>query len=352
MRGERPLLITAVAFFTLTIYALLVLYAPVSVRENIELRVPKGASFKEVLRDLEERGLIKSPWVLYLYGRLFKKDSQIKAGRYLVEPFRSSKDLLELLSRGKGLAVKVTIPEGLTLREVAKRLKDEGLIDSEQEFLALCHDRDFIRSLGLEVLSLEGYLFPDTYYFDLSAGPEEILKIMVGNFMKKWNPSFSERARELGLTEYEVLILASIIEKEAFLSEEKPLISAVFHNRLKRGMPLCADPTVIYGINQAYWSFDLKRKHLRTPTPYNTYLLRGLPPTPICNPGLGAIKAALYPAKVPYLYFVSRNDGSHYFSKTYREHLEAVLLYQKGGLKAQLQLEGVDRTQGEFYPPN
>lgn len=352
MRAERPLLITAAAFFTLSLYALLALYSPLPTRENVEVRVPKGASFKEVLRDLKEKGLVKNPWVLYLYGRLFKKDSQIKAGRYLVEPFRSSKDLLELLSQGKGLAIKVTIPEGLTLREVAKKLKEEGLIDSEQEFLALCHNKDFIRSLGLEATSLEGYLFPDTYYFDLSARPEEILKAMVENFIRKWNPSFSERAKELGLTEYEVLILASIIEKEAFLSEEKPLISAVFHNRLKRRMPLCADPTVIYGINQAYWNFDLKRRHLKTPTPYNTYLLKGLPPTPICNPGLGAIKAALYPAKAPYLYFVSRNDGSHYFSKTYREHLEAVLLYQKGGLKAQLQPEGVDGTQGEFYPPN
>lgn len=352
MRGERPLLILAFAFFSLALYALLALHSPVLTKESVEIKVPKGASFKEVLRDLREKGLIKNPWILYLYGRLSQKDSQIKAGHYLVEPFQSPKDLFELLSQGKGLAVKVTIPEGLTLREVAEKLKEKGLIDSEQDFLALCQDEDFIRSLGLEALSLEGYLFPDTYYFDLSARPEEIVKVMVENFLKKWDPSFSKRAKELGLTEYEVLILASIIEKEALLSEEKPLISAVFHNRLKRRMPLCADPTVIYGLKQSYWNFDLKRKHLKTPTPYNTYLLKGLPPTPICNPGLGSIKAALYPAKVPYLYFVSRNDGSHYFSTTYKEHLEAVYLYQKGGLKAQAQSTGVDETQAEFYPPN
>ncbi|MDP2973069.1 MAG: endolytic transglycosylase MltG, partial [Deltaproteobacteria bacterium] len=176
-------------------------------------------------------------------------------------------------------------------------------------------------------LTLEGYLFPDTYHFIKEMEPEEVIRMMVHQFRKIFGPDLIEKASQMGITPREAVTLASIIEKEASLSEEKPLVSAVFHNRLKRRIPLQSDPTVIYGISN--FDGNLTKEHLLTPTPYNTYLILGLPPTPICNPGKESIIAALHPASAPYLYFVSKNDGSHHFSESFEEHQRAVGKYQK-----------------------
>jgi UPF0755 protein len=174
---------------------------------------------------------------------------------------------------------------------------------------------------------LEGYLFPDTYHLLREMDPEEVIQMMVHQFRKVFGPDFARWASELGISEREVVILASIIEKETSLSEEKPLVSAVFHNRLRKKIPLQSDPTVIYGIKN--FNGNLTKQDLMRPTPYNTYVIAGLPPTPICNPGKDSLLAAVHPAPVSYLYFVSKNDGSHYFSSAIEEHNRAVWKYQK-----------------------
>ena len=226
------------------------------------------------------------------------------------------------------ITYRVTIPEGFTVRQIASLLKQRGIIEDEEEFCRLAFDPRFVRSLGIEDRTLEGYLFPDTYRFPRGTPPREVIRVMVENFRRVYDEGLAMRAKELGMTVREVVILASIIEKETGRAEERPLISAVFHNRLKKGMPLCSDPTVIYGLEE--FDGNLTKEHLRRRTPYNTYLFAGLPPTAIANPGRDALLAALYPAPVPYLYFVSRNDGTHKFSVTLKEHNRAVLRYQKG----------------------
>jgi UPF0755 protein len=216
------------------------------------------------------------------------------------------------------------IPEGFTVRQVARRLSDWGLVDYET-FIARARDPRLLQALGIQGGSVEGYLYPETYIFTRSMGEEEIIRYMVRQFRKRQRPEWEKEAEKKGLALEEVITLASIIEKEGGLPEEKPLVSAVFHNRLKRGMKLQSDPTVIYGLED--FDGNLKKSHLRKNMPYNTYVHKGLPPGPICNPGLDSIEAALYPATVPYLYFVARNDGSHYFSTTLSHHREAVLKY-------------------------
>jgi len=296
-----------------------------------EISIPRGATFREVVEILTSRGLLRHPLAFSLYGEVTDKDQKVKAGRYKLTPSLSPLEIMDRLVRGEVMLKKVTIPEGLTFTEIARILKHQGVIASVGDFTALCQDHAFIQSLGIEASSLEGYLFPDTYFFSEGLKPQEVIHAMVDNFRRVWKPTFSQRARELGLDNYQVLILASIVEKETAVPEERPLIAAVFYNRLKRGMPLCSDPTVIYGLKT--FNGNLTKEDLRRPTPYNTYLFRGLPPTPICNPGRESILAALYPAQVDYLYFVSRNNGTHHFSRTISEHNRAVWRYQKRRLK-------------------
>jgi UPF0755 protein len=223
----------------------------------------------------------------------------------------------------------VTIPEGLTLSQIGQLLEHLNLVE-KKEFFQKTSSPAFINALGLSELAgptLEGYLFPDTYYLLREMDPEEVIQMMVHQFRKVFGPEFARWASELGISEREVVILASIIEKETSLPEEKPLVSAVFHNRLKKRIPLQSDPTVIYGIKN--FNGNLTKEDLTRPSAYNTYLLAGLPPTPICNPGRDSLLAAVHPAPVSYLYFVSKKDGSHYFSSDIEEHNRAVWKYQK-----------------------
>jgi len=235
-------------------------------------------------------------------------------------------EILDKLVRGEQIRYSITIPEGLTLVQTASLFEKMGLANKER-FIQLATDPEFIASLGMDEETLEGYLFPDTYKFIRNIKEKNIIRMMVKRFNEIYNQEFRKRQQELGFTRREIITLASMIEKETAYSKEKPLISAVFHNRLKRNMRLQCDPTVIYGLNN--FSGRLTKKDLMTYTPYNTYLIKGFPPTPIANPGLDSIRAALYPAKVDYLYFVSKNNGTHYFSSTLTEHNQAVYKYQK-----------------------
>jgi UPF0755 protein len=207
---------------------------------------------------------------------------------------------------------------------VASLLATERLVDADR-FSALAHDPETAKRLGVPGASLEGYLFPDTYRLTRGMGEEEILRVMVSRFRQALPADFEARCARLDLTPHEVVTLASVIEKEAALNEERPIISAVFHNRLRRRMPLQSDPTAVYGLREKR---RITPEDLQRNTPYNTYLHAGLPPGPIANPGLASLMAAVNPGRVSFLYFVAKNDGSHHFSQTLEQHGEAVRLYQ------------------------
>lgn len=288
--------------------------------------IPEGASLQHVASLLAERGLIRSQTGFLFLGKLTGADRRIRPGEYALHAGLRPLQILSDMVEGRVRLHAVTIPEGFSVAQVAARLAGEGLVD-ERTFLALTEDRDFIRTLDLSVPTLEGYLFPTTYHFPKSTNPREIIRTMVAFTWKAFTPELRARANEKGMTIHEVLTLASVIEKETGIASERPLISAVFHNRLRRGIPLQSDPTVIYALE----SFDgnLRKRDLSVESPYNTYRVRGLPPGPIANPGAESIAAALHPAEASYLYFVSRNDGTHHFSSTLAEHNRAVDKYQR-----------------------
>lgn len=289
-----------------------------------EIEVRRGHTFEAVARELGEKGVVSDPRLLVLWARLRGLDTQVHRGVYRFEEPVSPRSVLDVLVRGRTVFHKVTVPEGFTVRQIGGLLQRTGLATAAR-FAEAVSDPALLASL--EVDGMEGYLFPTTYHFRARATEQEMVKTMFAQFTDMVTPDMLGRARELGLDRHELVTLASIIEKEASDPGELPLVSAVFHNRLRRGMRLQSDPTVIYGLDD--FNGNLTAKHLRTPGPYNTYTIKGLPPGPIANPGLAAMQAALSPADVDYLYFVSRNDGSHHFSKNLREHNAAVRKYQK-----------------------
>src|SRR5262249_37249725 len=238
----------------------------------------------------------------------------------LPEP-RSPRQLLERLVGPPDSLHAVTIPEGRTVQEVVSLLAAAGL-GSEETFQTLVGDPHFLASEGLPSEGAEGYLFPDTYSFPLGTPPERVLGIMIRRFHEVFTPEMAARAAQLGLTPYQAVTLASLVEEETARPEERPLVAAVYLNRLKRGMPLQADPTVLYGPRPG--DRRLSRGDLSQPGPYNTYTTLGLPPTPIANPGRASLEAAVNPAQVPYLYFVARGDGSHEFNTELAQHNAAV----------------------------
>lgn len=288
--------------------------------------IPKGLSSWRIASFLQEKGLIRQAFTFYLLALFKEKQGQLAAGEYLLSPGMTPEEILEILSRGKVILHPVTLPEGITAREVGRLLAGQGLAKSER-VMALVRDPRFMASLGIEADRLEGYLFPETYYFPRGMKEEEILRTMVKTFTRRFSPAYIERARQLGLSRHQVVTLASLIEKEAQEPSERPLISAVYHNRLKRSMRLQCDPTVIYALGEKFTG-NLTRADLAVDSPYNTYLRPGLPPGPIGNPGEASWIAALFPAQTELLYFVSENNGRHYFSTTLEEHTRAVLSYQ------------------------
>ena len=292
---------------------------------EVTVEIPRGISFTQTTGILEEAGLIRHERGFSLLAFVTGASKHIQAGEYDLRSSMSPAAVLERLVKGKVKEYHVFIPEGFTLDRIAARLENQGLADRDL-FVSLASDSRLLSSLGIEGESAEGYLFPDTHTLNKSMGEEGIIRFMVRQFRRAVTSAMLARADELGLTEGEVVTLASIIEKEGGPKEERPLISAVFHNRLKKGMRLQSDPTVIYDIED--FDGNLRRTDLEKKTPYNTYRIKGLPPGPICNPGLEAIEAALYPASVDFLYFVSKNNGSHHFSSNLKNHNRAVLKYQ------------------------
>jgi UPF0755 protein len=289
--------------------------------------IQEGLSLNEVANELERRNIIVSKALFKLWGKIMGSSRRIQAGEYRLSPNMPPIRIFEILTEGIVITYPVTFPEGYTIEQIADVLDRKGLVE-KGEFISLAHNPALLKQYNINGQSLEGYLYPDTYYLPRGISSSAAIDTMVNRFRQLTGP-LEKRAEAVGMTMEDVIILASIVEKETGLAEERPKIASVFLNRLKKGMRLESDPTVIYGIKG--FNGNLTREDLKEPTHYNTYVIRGLPIGPIANPGLEAIKAVLFPEETDYLYFVSKNDGSHHFSKTLSEHNKAVRLYQIGG---------------------
>ena len=326
---EKILIFVVTAMVLVSVHFYTVFHTPVSNDMTPKtVNVAPGASFGVIADNLVGLGVLKSTDGFVLAASLKNAKKKIKAGEYELTSSMTPVEVLDILVEGRVKRYFVTIPEGYNIKEIAATIENAGLVKKE-EFLKSAFDKNFARSLGFE--GLEGYLFPDTYQFAKSAGAEEIIKKMIGRFNQVYDAEFKAKSESKGIGKKELITLASIIEKESGNALEMPRVAAVFRNRLKKRMPLQSDPTVIYGIKD--FDGNLTRAHLKQPTSYNTYVKFGLPPTPIANPGKAAIEAALNPANENYLYFVSKNDGTHYFSSTLTEHNSAVEIYQKSLIK-------------------
>ncbi|MCG6929617.1 MAG: endolytic transglycosylase MltG [Desulfofustis sp.] len=287
--------------------------------------IPRGASVEEITGLLADGGLIHGDIRFGLLARIMRVSAQLPAGEFRLATARRPLDLIDELVHAQPLQHRITIPEGLTVGQIADIFAADGWVDRNR-FIERASDPSLIGELGLDgIASLEGYLFPDTYQLiKPSPGEEALIRKLAGRALAVWNEL---QTGEQQLDRHQVFTLASIVEKETGRAEERPLIASVFLNRLQRKMKLQSDPTVIYGIEN--FTGPLTKRDLNTATPYNTYQIDGLPPGPICSPGRDALVAVLEPAESDYLYFVSKNDGSHQFSKSLREHNRAVRTYQR-----------------------
>ncbi len=312
------------AWFSLEFY-----FTPKSSPKKIFFVIETGQGAQSISQNLKEKGIIKKKWSFLLGYKFFFSPKSLKAGEYAFDLPLSAKEVLIIITEGKIYLHSLTIPEGRTRKEIARHLESLPFID-EEDFLEASSRTEIISSLDKEASNLEGYLFPETYHFPKGTSAEKIVSALVSQFKAVFSEEWRKRAREIKMTPREVVILASLIEKEAFISKEKKLVSAVFHNRLKIRMKLDCDPTIIYALKEeGKFKGRLRKKDLKYKSPYNTYLNRDLPPGPICSPGRESLEAALYPAQEKYLYFVSKNDGSHHFSSTFKEHQRAIIKYQK-----------------------
>lgn len=304
------------------------------VAEPTLFEVAAGEPLARVAERLAGAGLLPDglagPRTWVLWAQLRGADRQIKSGEYELSAALSPLQILHKLAAGEVKTWAVTLPEGLTVEEVATRLEQAGIAPAPA-LASLARDPRFVHGLGIEADSLEGYLFPETYRFRRGTDPAQVLEHMISEFHAAWEPRDREALAASGMTLHQVLTLASIVEKETGAPHERPRIAAVFHNRLEKGMRLQSDPTVIYGMLRETGEFDgnIRRRDLERDTAYNTYTRSGLPPGPISSVSMASIRAVLAPEDVPYLYFVSQNDGTHYFSTTLREHVNAVNRYQK-----------------------
>ncbi|MBW2618195.1 MAG: endolytic transglycosylase MltG [Deltaproteobacteria bacterium] len=288
--------------------------------------IPAGATLTWISRLLGEEGFIHSPALFKLGARLAGRDRDIKTGEHYLSAAHSPQRILRELTSGPPVLHKVTFPEGVTLKEAA-RIVDEAGLAGRDRFLALVTDPDVAASLGLPGPTVEGYLFPDTYHLPRKVGAWVIIRTMVKRFNQVYRKIEAASTPPTGQTRRQTVILASLIEAEVQTPKEAPLVAAVFLNRLKQDMRLQCDPTTVYPLDD--FEGPITKKHLAADHPYNTYVHSGLPAGPIGNPGANALRAALNPAEVNYLYFVSRNDGTHEFSDNYSQHQKAVRRFQR-----------------------
>lgn len=328
-RSMATLFLVLVAIF-LTIGTNLYFFslAPAPNQEEQTLHISRGLQLPEILDMLKGIDVIRDK-TLFKYYLIFRgMTTQVRAGDYNFPARITPQKLAQELKHGDFKTYRARIVEGWNIREVAYYLERMGFTQKDQ-FLARCRDKELMTTFGIEGLTLEGYLFPDTYEMYRSVSDDEMIARFVGQFKKVFTDDLKKRADELHLSVPEIMTIASIVEKETGRKSEQKIVASVIYNRLKKGIPLAMDPTVIYGVPN--FNGNLTRMHLMTPTPYNTYLFSGLPPGPIANPSLSAIKAALYPDTTRYLYFVAKGNGYHHFSETLEEHNQSVRKYQMHG---------------------
>lgn len=290
---------------------------------RVTVTVPGGASLDVAIDSLAAHGVIDHAALFRVYARLRGLRGSLKSGVYLLRGHSAWRDVVDALERGRGVELRWTVPEGLMLSEVADLAANE-LHVARDSFLAATRDSVTRADLGLPpgTATVEGYLFPTTYLVPLHMGAHELVRLMTREFVAQWGPEWQARLDTLRLSRHQLVTLASIVEAEVRYDPDRSFVAAVYSNRLARGMKLDADPTVIYAYGRR-----LKRvwdKNLAVRSPYNTYLHAGLPPGPIGQPGRASLAAALYPADVPFLYFVAQPDGKHIFSTTYAEHEGAI----------------------------
>lgn len=318
--------------FLAWVWSYSVTVTPSQPQERVVVHIPKGASVQQIGSILAAAGLLRDDIRLRIIARYYGYAHRLPAGEFSLARGKTPPQVLEELVSARPVKYEITLPEGLTVSEIGRLFADRNWC-SHEEFIGLAHDPAFIESLGFGALdSLEGYLFPDTYYLtrrDFSA--KRLVQLLVGRFSRVWE-EVAKLPPSHDMSRHDIITLASIVEKETGVPEERPLIATVFHNRLKRNMRLQSDPTVIYGIED--FDGNITREHLRAETPYNTYVIPGLPKGPICNPGRDAMVAVVQPAVGNVLYFVSKNNGTHHFSKNIREHNRAVNTYQRRRVKA------------------
>ena len=329
MSKRRVIVASVILVFVLCVFILLYfgyfLMSPTGFDQAEEIFiVERGSGLRSVASQLEQRKLIKSKDLFILWAIVKGGSRTIKAGEYGLNRSMAPVQIYTMLTSGAVKTHPLTVPEGLTVQTIAGLFAAKGLVHKE-EFISLAMDKGFAASHNIDGPSTEGYLFPDTYVLSKGMGARQILDVMINRFWQVFNSLI--QGRDLPMSIREIVTLASIVEKETGLAEERPVIASVFLNRLKKRMRLESDPTVIYDLKD--FDGNLTKKHLQAPSPYNTYCHLGLPPGPIANPGRASLEAVLNPAQTSYLYFVSKNDGSHFFSSTLKEHNRAVVRYQK-----------------------
>ena len=293
------------------------------IEKNID--IPAGATLNDIAKQLYQEKIITNIRKFKLLAYLRNKTKKIQAGEYRVSSYMTPNQILDVIISKETVLYKITIPEGYNLRQIANTLTNNNIVD-ENKFMYWATNKQFIKGKKINADSLEGYLFPETYFLTKNMNEKTVINIMVSCLKSKIKPEWKKRAKELNLSFHQILTLASIIEKETYINDEKKIISSVFHNRLKKKMRLRADPTVIYGIEN--FNGNITKKDLRKRHPYNTYVIKGLPPGPIASPGFYSIQAALYPSKTKYLYFVAKKNGRHKFSTNIKDHNRAVYKYQ------------------------
>ena len=297
--------------------AYVALLAPVTPEHETELKIRRGARLAQVADSLVARHIIRDRGRFVTAAKVTRTADKLKAGRYIIPPRASNLDLIQLFASGKAARHRLPIPEGWTSDAIAALLQRELEVDSAA-FMTLVNNGETAHSLGVEASSLDGYLYPDTYQFFWGDSAAEVIGVLVGEFHRRVPDSLRTRAEKLGIDLHQAITLASIIEGEAMVDSERAVISAVYWNRLRKGMRLQADPTIQYLIPGPPRRVLIR--DLEIDSPYNTYLHPGLPPGPVNNPGIKSILAALYPKPVDYLYFVARGDGAHVFSYTLVQH--------------------------------
>lgn len=301
--------------------------------DTVVFAVEKGENLIKIAQRLEDEGLIKSALYLRIIAKLDDSENSFKSGQYSLSSAMTTREIKDRIVSGTGINIKVTIPEGITLNRIADIFEKSGIVKAE-DFLKIAYDRDFLDQYNIPNTNAQGYIFPDSYLFQQGTSARDVLAAILDNFYQKMEKSVPNYRTMSSEEIYSRVILASIIEREYRVAKEAPLMASVFYNRLENGIPLSSCATVEYVITE-----ELGKEHpkfltyddLKIKSPYNTYLNRGLPPSPICNPGEVALEAAFHPAETDYLYFLLKNaeTGEHYFSKRYSEHTQAKQIYLK-----------------------